>query len=375
MLYNPETQQDVFLRGLRKSFGPATDNVYAALSLASRILPTVLTAYGPSAANNNYWPELYTNETYVYAAHPGGYSDSPKPVLFYTASTFDPPLFSRMSEHADELMGGEKSGRYSPIEVAAWLEEYADSASHASAAAAVKTLNKQSPEYRRMAVDVAMQIGLGRFYAARFRSGVLFALYEKTKDRRALERSIALYKSSRTTWAELAEKAKGVYMDDVTVGELPYQRGHWLDRLPAMDKDIALVEGLLAEAKTGTDSGVSNAIAAAQGKPVRQPLHARHAPSATFRAGAPLAISLTVENADAVTLHYRHVDQAERYTVVPMTGSGGIYQIEIPAAYTTTEYPLQYFFSIKHHGGAEVGLYPGFDESRTRQPYFVVRRG
>ena len=374
MLYNPETEQEVFLRGLRKDFGLAAEDVYAALSQASRILPTVLTAYAPSAGNNTYWPELYTNETYVDAAHVGPYGDSPKPVLFHTASTFDPPMFSRMSEHADELMGGERSGRYSPIEVAAWLEEYADGASKAWVAAETKIVKKQWPEYRGMAIDVAILIDLGRFYATRFRSGVLFAVYERTKDRRALERSIALYKSSRATWAGLAERARDVYVADVTVGEQPYQRGHWLDRLPAMDKDITLVEGMLAGAHTGSDTNVTNAIAAALGKTARRPLRARHTPAAAFRAGAPLAISLTVEDAGGVTLHYRHVDQAERYTVEPMTRSGGKFQLEIPAAYTAAEYPLQYFFTVKHGGGG-VGLYPGFDESRMRQPYFVVRRG
>ncbi len=101
-------------------------------------------------------------------------------------------------------------------------------------------------------------------------------LYEKTKDRRALERSIALYKNSRATWAALAEKANGIYMADVTVGEQLYQRGHWLDRLPAMDTDIAQIETMLTEARPGTDAAVSTAVAAALGKSIRLPLRARH---------------------------------------------------------------------------------------------------
>src|SRR6185503_16769511 len=140
---------------------------------------------------------------------------------------------------AEELLGGERTGRYSLIEVAAWLDQYAGAASTALQAIKAKALKKQSPEYRRMVVDLAMLVELGRFYAARFRSGVLFAVYERTKNRRALEESIALYKSSRTTWAKLSHLADGVYMKDITVGEQQYQRGHWLDRLPAMDKDIA----------------------------------------------------------------------------------------------------------------------------------------
>jgi hypothetical protein len=144
-----------------------------------------------------------------------------------------------MSEYAEELLGGERTGRYSPIEVAAWLDRYAGAASTALEAIKAKALKKRSPEYRRMVVDLAMLVELGRFYAARFRSGVLFAVFERTKDRHALEESIVLYKSSRTTWAKLSHLADGVYMKDITVGEQQYQRGHWLDRQPAMDKDIS----------------------------------------------------------------------------------------------------------------------------------------
>jgi hypothetical protein len=375
MLYNPETEQEVFLRGLRTTFGVAAGDVQEALSQSSRILPTVLTAYAPSAANNNYWPELYTNESYVDAEHKGPYGDSPLPVLFQTASTFDPPMFARMSECADELLGAEKSGRYSPIEVATWLEENAVAAANAWTAAEAKAREKQSPEYRRMAADVALQIGLGQFYAMRFRSGVLFAIYDKTHDRRALEKSLELYKRARATWARFAEQAKGIYLSDITVGEQPFQRGHWIDRLPAMDKDIVLVEATLADAKPGMDAIVAAAISAALSKPVRPPIQATHKPPSTFPPGDALPVQLTVHGAESVRLHYRHVNQAERYSLIRMdSGHNGLYRTEIPAAYTKSEYPMEYFFEVKLAGG-EVSLYPGFEGSRMNQPYFVVRRG
>jgi hypothetical protein len=372
-LYNPETDREVFLRGLRNDFGPAADDAWNGLSQASRILPTVLTAYAPSAGNNTYWPELYTNESYVDSAHVGPYGDSPKPIVFSTASTFDPPMFSRMSEYAEELLGGERTGRYSPIEVAAWLDQYAGAASIALQAIKAKALKKQSPEYRRMVVDIAMLVELGRFYAARFRSGVLFAVYERTRDRRALEESIALYKSSRTTWAKLSHLADGVYMKDITVGEQQYQRGHWRDRLPAMDKDIALVERLVTDATANTDAHVARAIEAVQIKPVRRLNAAQHVPAKSFQAGLPLSISLRAEGAAGVVLYYRHVNQAERYRAATMASNHGVYELEIPSSYTNTEYPLQYYFQIRHEDG-DANLHPGFDELRQRAPYFVVRR-
>ena len=37
----------------------ATTPAELALASASRILPLITSAHGPSAANNNYWPEMY----------------------------------------------------------------------------------------------------------------------------------------------------------------------------------------------------------------------------------------------------------------------------------------------------------------------------
>lgn len=374
MLYNPETDQEVFLRCLRKDFGPSAAKVCASLAHASRILPTVLTAYAPSAGNNTYWPELYTNESYVDSSHPGPYSDSPKPVLFHTASSFDPPMFSRMTESAAELLGGNKSGRYSPLDVAQWLDEHAAAAEKCWTDANVSIAKKEAPEYRRLAVDLSLQIRLGEFFATRFRSGVLFAIYEQTQDSRALAKSLDLYKRSRKTWAELAEITKPVYLSDITVGELPYQRGHWADRLPAMDRDIALVEARLAQAKLVDNPVVINAIQTVLG--ISRPRFASvtHEPDAVFTPGKPLHLNVTAQGSSSVRLHYRHVNQAERYMVVPMESvGGGTFRASIPEEYTNTEYPLQYFFEVTKASGS-VSLFPGLGGRHMQQPYYVVRR-
>ena len=93
-----------------------------------------------------------------------------------------------------------------------------------------------------MAIDVGIQAALGQFFAARFRGGVLYAIHERTGDRTALEEALKTCRAAREIWARMAESARGVYVSDVTVGELAWLRGHWLDRLPAIDADIADME-------------------------------------------------------------------------------------------------------------------------------------
>jgi hypothetical protein len=83
----------------------------------------------------------------------------------------------------------------------------------------------------------------------------------------------------------------------------------------------------------------------------------------------------------AVRLAYRHVDQAERFRTLDLTpaGTGGEVRFrgEIPAAYTDSPYPLQYYFVLRD-GAGRARLWPGLDaagpEPRlANQPYYVVR--
>jgi hypothetical protein len=72
-------------------------------------------------------------------------------------------------------------------------------------------------------------------------------------------------------------------------------------------------------------------------------------------------------------LHYRHVNQAERWQSIELVHTGASFQGEIPAAYTARRYALQYYFEIAA-GPAEVTLFPTLAPDLANVPYFVVRR-
>ena len=341
----------------RKLYNPdAEAAVEPALAAASRILPVVTTAHLPSAANNNYWPELYTNQSLVEPSQ-REYTDTPSPKIFGNTSPLDPQLFSRISDFADELLAGERSGKYSPIEVAQWLEDLA---------AAVHPVKD-----RRMDIDIAIQAGLGRFFAAKFRAGVLYAIHERTGDRAALDAALQLYRNARAAWAGLADRAKGAYVADITVGELPWLHGHWLDRLPAIDADIALLEKRLPAARLSGDAKVKAAIAEATGRPQRPSAAMRHRVPGRFERKQPLVLELSGPVQASVRLYYRHVNQAERWQSAVMDRKGAAYVAAIPGAYTDSPYPLQYYFELKS-APDRAWLYPGFSRDLAGQPYYVV---
>jgi hypothetical protein len=55
-----------------------------------------------------------------------------------------------------------------------------------------------------------------------------------------------------------------------------------------------------------------------------------------------------------------------------MKKSGKHFKAKVPADYTDSQYPLQYYFEIIEPKNA--WLYPGFSQDLTNQPYFVVRK-
>ncbi len=319
------------------------------LAAASRILPIVTTAHMPSAANNNYWPEIYTNQSLVVPVK-SEYTDSPAPHTFGKVSPLDPQLFSRIDDFADELLAGERSAKYSPVEVAVWLEDLAArSGGH------------------------PIEAGTGRFFAAKFRAGVLYRVHERTGDRAALEAALAQYRKARDAWAEMAAGAKDAYPADITFGELPWLRGHWLDRLPAIDADIALLDQRLAAAKPSDDPKVRAAVEEALGRPRRPSAALRHTPPARFAPGKALALTLAGPSPAEATLWYRHVNQAERWESAPMRRTGGEWRAAIAPDYTNSLYELQYYFELRT-APDRAWLYPGFAPDLANQPYFVVRR-
>jgi hypothetical protein len=377
-IYNPDSSHDARRRYLHKALGAAADSGEAALALSSRILPTITTAHMPSAANANYWPEIYTNQSIVLDNAKDPYSDTPSPKRFGTTSPLDSQLFCTVDQCADELMKGVRGPSYSPIEVAAWLEELArDSETNLAAADAAAGAGK-TPEHVNWAVDIAIQNNIGKFFAAKFRSGVLYSIYTKSSDLAAHAEALTAYRAARDAWRKIVDIASDVYRPDLTFGYAPHLRGTWRDRLAAIDRDIAAMEAAAAINLPVTPASVQ--IAAALATPRREPVALTHTPVKKFRAGVPVAIeaALPPEVKGKINLVYRRVNQAEKWVTLPMEPSGedvarGLHAA-IPADYIASPYPLQYYFEIWPDSGAAT-LYPGLQRDYSSQPYFLIRKG
>ncbi len=383
LTYNPETDPDGYRRYMRREFQTAAQPMEAALSNASRILPVITTTHGASGSNNSYWPEMYMNMPIVDAKRAQPYGDTPDPKVFGNVSAFDPQLFSTVDACADALIDGQNSAaKYTPLDVAQWLDDMSAAASKNQALAMAKAPRKDAPEFRRMAADIAIQAGIGRFFAYKFRSGVLWALYQRTGDRTALTEAVKAYRTARLAWASMAADAKTVYAADITYGKNANMRGHWFDRIAGIDGDLGDMEARLTDANPAVtpsaaiDPAVAQkAIASALARPNSVSVTAHHTPAPHFDPGKPLEVSVAFNSNGPrrkVDLLYRQADQSQRWHSAEMQTHDNEFRATIPADYTQSPYPLQYYFEVHEPGGSTI--FPGFSPDLSNQPYILVRR-
>ncbi len=249
LLYDPDAEPETWRRQLRSTLGPQATSAESALASASRILPLVTSAHHPSASNNYYWPEIYTDIAIV-----GGdgsvethYYDTPEPKRFGTVGPLDPELFLTAEESAREIVTGQRSGRYSALEVAGWLDRLSANAAEHVVGMKGGLSYPPSAEAWRLVIDVGIQEAIGRFFAGKLRAAVWYELSIAPGGPPLLGEAVEAYRGARAAMGEAAALAAGVYADDLTYGPQPWLRGTWSDRLPSIDRDL---EALAALART-----------------------------------------------------------------------------------------------------------------------------
>ncbi len=377
--YDPDADPETWRRYLRSLFGPGAADCEAALASASRILALVMTTHAPSVAGNMYWPEMYTNIPLVatdpptenpfaeFGWHLNAHFDMTAPYTFGNTSTLDPQLFATPDEYADSLLDDAPTAKYSPLEVADWLQRLAEvSLDHLRTA---RRHTDPTADFRRLAVDVEVQANLGLFFAAKLRAAVAWRWHLRTADPASLDSALAAYRTARKAWQQAAV-AGDAYQPDLPFGRMPYQRGHWIDRLPAIEEDVAALAShadaadCLAHAdRSGRFPGPAGRIEPEVG----------HVPPVAFTKGDPLRLSFTApaEPGLTVRLHYRHVDQSTSWLVATTVAEGNRFSLDLPAEFTDSPYSIQYFLEVRSPAGS--GLHPALDPVHlSNQPYFVV---
>ncbi|SDT34275.1 hypothetical protein [Microlunatus soli] len=367
LMYDPDADPTQWRRYLSGVFGEAAGPIEDALSVGSRVLPLVTTVLGMSASNNFFWPEVPTNFPLAHTGGAGVYDfDTAEPKLWGGISPFDPAIFDTTYQYVASEVDGEPTGRYTPVEVARWLDGLARSAVAALDAAASSVVDPTDPEFVRVDVDVRIQAALARFYAARIRAGIRYARYEQAKNGAELLAAVEEYAVGREAFAEVITLADGVYADEICFGDRVTERGHWTDRLDQLDRDLAALRKEAVELP-GDPSG---AVALPLAMPERVPDPLTHQPPANFEPGNPLPLRVEADAA-SVEVRFRHLHQGESYRRLQLRHEGGVFIGELPDDVADGSFPVQYYFVVETDTHRRQ-VSPGIGESLCQRPYHVV---
>ncbi len=370
LAYNPDTDPEVWQRQLRSEYGPSADAVEKALANSSRILPLLTSAHDPSASNQQYWPEIATNQSIVDGRAAGPFGETPAPKTFGAVTSLDPQMFLSVNQTADALLAGKTMAAINVLEVAAMMEKWSTTA-RATIKDVMESLldgvENRSNAKLRVGLDVLIATAMGQFFAFKTRAAVLWAICERTGNTKARDEAVALYQKARDAWDGMNSAAKS-YALDLTFGFDPHQRGNWNDRLAAIDKDIAAMKTMGVPAGNGPVEAVAAAIdKVLKGTPQPRGTPFTHQPPKTFTPGQPLVLSVAMDDVPTIRLWYRHVNQGERWQSTPLDANK---KCTIPADYTKSPFALQYYFESEIMGNH--GMLPGFKENFTGQPYFLI---
>ncbi len=375
LLYNPEAPRQSWMRWLEQECGDAAEACEAGLSLASRVLPLVTLTHGPSASNNHYWPEIYTNLGLIDGSGKRAYAfDMEGPVRFGNAPTFDSALFATAREYAELLLAGKPSHRYTPLDVADWLERLAEGCER-ELTAARSSRDFGRPEVQRITIDVAILAGIARHFAEKQRAACWAELFVATKASVLIEPMLDHARRAVFAWEGIAAISRDLYHDDITYGPQSWLRGSWHSRLPEMQAellDLEAIRGLGGTESVPADERTNAAIAALRS---RRPTRAEPidiGAGRRFNAGEPVSVSVAATADAPPMLHYRHVNQAERWRSVAMSREADGFEAEIPADYTASDFHLQYFVSFSRDGDAV--LVPGLAGDLANEPYVTLLR-
>ncbi|MBB3950747.1 hypothetical protein [Aureimonas jatrophae] len=370
LLFDPEAPRETWMRELRHECGEAADACETALAAASRVLPLVTLTHGPSASNNYYWPEIYTNLSLIESAGALAYRfDMTGPMRFGNAPTFDSELFATAREWAERLLAGEAEHRYTPFDVALWLDALADTAEGAVRAIDASRDGTRAPALR-IRHDSAILAGIARYFAEKHRAAVHAELFVATRVTTLLEPAILHMRRAVAAWEGIAAVSRETYADDLTFGPQSWLRGSWHTRLPEIRAELLDLEALRGGGLTETRRPTAETERALAALDAWQPARALldgPAGEADFRSGEPFAVSLQAEADAPPVLYYRHVNQAERWQSQLMRRENGAWHGEIPRDYTRSPFHLQYFVSLSQGGVAVLG--PGLAADLSNEPY------
>ena len=222
-----------------------------------------------------------------------------------------------------------------------------------------------------MVNDFMMLAQMARYHSSKTQAALYLSMYNAKGDAAYAQSSLNIMAQAKEYWQKLCDLG-AVYTDDLCfqLGTSQHNclRGHWRDRMPEIERDIAQLEKLCAGA-----SEVKETLFEAKKTPKNAKTKLTY--PKTCKAGQKVVVKLETEEDinGTVTLHYRHQNLLEgAFKETAMQKDGAVYIAEIPEEYVTQEFDLLVFASIS--GGEGITeIVPGFWNADEAIPYCEIQ--
>ncbi|MBT3265844.1 hypothetical protein HN371_01770 [Candidatus Poribacteria bacterium] len=369
MGYSRATSDDVWRRECRRRFGADGAAVVQALyRAASRVLPFVTAAHMPVHPLLCYWTELDTGGP-LFAEH--NHHAQRGGVTYANSEPSDPGLFYRIDEYVADLGDGAVRGKYTPMQVSAWLDGMAAEVRAGVDAADNITTVADSAEYAASRVDFTMLAELADYHAQKMLAAVALETHLTSEDADSLTLAHAHAAEALGHWGALADLGASAFHAplDFSAGAGYGRTGTWSDRTHELEKDVARLVAMLGERGAVTP-------ATPIGTRVPRPWDVDAAVPDTASPGQDARVTLrTTPNAapvSHVTMHCRRLNQLEgAFERVEMAQVADGYSGAIPGEYVSPEWDLLVYFSAVDERGEPL-LYPGLYSAVHDAPYFLI---
>ena len=348
--YDPDAAPDLCRRELRHRYGETAGDVDQLYSVGSQILPLLTTVLQMSASLWTFWPERYAGRSL----------DEDTRI-----EPSDPTRFYRADEYVKDVLEGRLSGKWTPLQVASLLRELAG-----KTRLAIARIDQSTTELRYTCLDFSILSHLAEYHASRMEAVTYMELIRRTKEPGHLPSVRQHLEKSRVHWNALAAAADGNYADDLVFGFREKGHcGHWKDDLAVVERDLAMVQGLMSEREQtrATTFEWPGGIVhpSAPGLNFRPPLEAE--------AGADLLLRINLEASEersvrAARCFHRIAHQALEFEMIEMRAGEVSYEAVIPGDAIDAAWDLMLFFEFEFSDG----LATRWPDWRTGAPYFVV---
>ena len=372
--YSADTDPEVWKRVFRKHFGEKSAEVIErGLRAASKIVPFVTTIHMPVHPSLRYWTEMSTGGALFYQNNIHPHDD----VSYGATEPSDHGLFYGIDEFAEALLSQKLSGKYSPLQSAQWLVQFAEDTYRAIEQADAIGENSTNAEYRAMKTDMLLLCDFARYHANKILSAFALKCFDITKDKSYLSDCVLLFKQAKKYWSSLSELGLKAYHHDLefSTAGTKTRHGTWKELLSEFEADEKTLLGLVEEYDVELSSDLAHCYT-----PVSfdagMYTFSENLPE-THKANTPLTIEVNACTlADLYdkpfVLHYRHTNHLEgEFKTIKMEPTDRGFRATIPAEYLPPEWDLMVYVTMQDKDGSCLML-PGIYHPKFPYPYHVI---